>query len=50
MLVYNVGKYPDKTIDSVIKQSLSDWKLPLIENSHAGNSCGIIEKYVNRDS
>ncbi len=48
--VYNVGKYLDKTIDSVIKQSFSDWELLLIEDSSADNSDEIIKKYVKQDS
>tara|TARA_Y100001958_G_C21087809_1_gene441959 strand:+ start:131 stop:886 length:756 start_codon:yes stop_codon:yes gene_type:complete len=42
---YNKGNYLEETVESVIKQTLTDWKLFIIDNYSNDNSKEIIKKY-----
>ena len=48
--VYNVEKYIEKCIESVINQSVSNWELWLINDGSTDNSGGICHKYEMQDS
>ena len=49
MAVYNSSKFLNKSIDSVLKQSLTDWKLICVDDGSIDNSLEILHKYENRD-
>lgn len=48
--VYNTGKYLRDFLDSVLKQSFSDFELILIDDGSTDNSLEICRKYADRDS
>lgn len=48
--VYNVEKYLISAIESVLKQSYSNFELILVDDGSTDNCPSIIEKYVSRDS
>ena len=49
MATYNGGKYIKKQIESIINQSVTDWKLIVRDDGSKDETIEIIEKYVNED-
>lgn len=47
--VYNAGKYLKVALDSVFKQSFTDWELILVDNMSKDNSLTICESYAQTD-
>lgn len=47
---YNVGKYIEKCIESLLSQSLKDIEFIFIDDKGTDNSVQIIEKYTKQDS
>jgi glycosyltransferase involved in cell wall biosynthesis len=47
--VYNAEKFLHDCIESVIKQSFSNWELILVDNGSTDGSVDIIEKYIQQD-
>lgn len=47
--VYNGEKYVSMTIDSVLRQSYSNWEMVIIDDGSTDDSVGIISNYVNTD-
>lgn len=50
ILVYNIEKYLEECITSVIGQTLKDIEIIIINDGSTDNSLGIIEKYQKKDS
>jgi len=48
--VYNVEQYIGRCIESIQKQTLTDWELILIDDCSPDNSIDIIQEYANKDS
>lgn len=48
--VYNVEKYLDECLDSVINQSLMDLEIIIVNDGSTDNSSTIIEKFKQKDS
>ena len=48
--VYNVEKYLEECIESVINQTYSGWELILVDDGSTDHSCQICERYANKDS
>jgi len=48
--VYNVEKYIGRCIESIQKQTLTDWELILIDDCSPDNSIDIIQEYAKEDS
>jgi len=46
---YNASKYIDETIQSVIKQTYSNWELLIVDDCSTDNSVAIIKKYQGLD-
>lgn len=46
---YNGEKYISETIESVIKQTYSNWEMLIIDDGSTDNSAKIIDKYVSKD-
>ena len=44
---YNSGKYLEQAIQSIIKQSFSNWELIIIDGLSSDNSIDVIKKYEN---
>ena len=44
---YNNGKFLDKSIRSVIKQSFRNWRIYIVDDNSNDNSRGILKKYKN---
>lgn len=47
MPVYNCEKYLNKTIDSIISQTIEDWELIIVNDCSTDDSLKIIKKYNN---
>lgn len=47
--VYNVEKYIDKCLDSVVKQTYDNYEVIIVNDGSPDNSQKIIDKYVNKD-
>lgn len=47
---YNGEKYIKQSIDSVLKQSIDDWELIIVDDCSIDNTPQIVEEYRNRDS
>lgn len=47
--VYNVEKYIDRCLNSVLKQSYKDYEVIIVDDESPDNSIEIINKYVNID-
>lgn len=47
MSSYNKGKYISEAIESVLKQTFSDWELVIIDDGSTDGSIEIIRKYLN---
>lgn len=47
---FNSGKFIEKSIDSVLNQSYSDWELIIIDDCSFDNSLKIIEEYKDKDN
>lgn len=48
--VYNAEKFIENTIDSIIKQTHTDWELLLVDDCSKDNSESIIRRYMEKDS
>ena len=48
--VYNCEKTINKCIDSVLKQTFSDWQVLLVDDCSTDNSKQIIDDYIKKDS
>ncbi len=48
--VFNAEKFLQECVESVIKQSFSDWELILVDNGSTDSSIKLINKYVREDS
>lgn len=48
--VYNVEKYICRCIESVIKQSMKDWQLILVDDCSSDNSFAVMKQYAAKDS
>ncbi len=48
--VYNAGEFLDKTLDSVIAQSLTDWELIAVDDASPDNSLEVLQEYAASDS
>lgn len=48
--VYNVEKYIGRCIESIQKQTLTDWELILVDDCSPDNSIEIIQEYEKKDS
>lgn len=49
MPVYNGSKYLSNTIESILKQSYSNWELICVDDSSTDNSFEILNKYAKKD-
>ena len=47
--VYNAGKYLKEALDSVFKQSFTDWELILVDIMSKDNSLSICARSARRD-
>ena len=47
--IYNAEKYLKEALDSVFKQSFTDWELILVDNMSKDNSLTICESYAQTD-
>lgn len=47
--VYNVDKYLNKCLDSIVKQSFRDYELICIDDGSVDNSLSILESYAKND-
>ena len=47
--VYNVEKYIDRCINSIMSQTYTDWELLLIDDGSTDRSGDICEEYALRD-
>lgn len=47
--VYKVEKYIGRCIESIKKQTLTDWELILVDDCSPDNSIGIINEYASKD-
>lgn len=50
MPAYNAGKYIDQAIESVLKQTYSDWELIIVDDASIDNTLEIVRKYVQKDN
>lgn len=48
--VYNVGKYLGRCIESIQKQTLTDWELILVDDCSSDNSMDVIQSYAKNDN
>ena len=48
--VYNIEKYIGRCIESIQKQTLTDWELILVDDCSPDNSIEIIQEYAKKDS
>lgn len=48
--VYNVEKYLEETIESVLRQTIKNWELLLINDCSTDNSLLIMERYGQKDN
>lgn len=48
--VYNVEKYIGRCIESIQKQTLTDWELILVDDCSPDNSIEIIQEYAKKDN
>ena len=47
---YNAGRFIGETIESVLKQSFSDWEYTLVDDGSTDNSREVITSYLKNDS
>ncbi|MBA7569532.1 hypothetical protein ES708_11272 [subsurface metagenome] len=47
--VYNGAKYLRECLDSIVRQSYSNWECVIINNKSTDNTSNIAEEYVNQD-
>ena len=48
--IYNVERYLEETINSVLKQTFTDFELILVDDGSTDNSGKICDKYAQKDS
>ena len=46
---YNHGRHIAKSIDSIIKQTYTNWELIIVDNNSTDNTKKILSKYENND-
>lgn len=49
MPVYNIDAYLEQSIDSVIRQTFTDWELIIVDDGSTDNSPAICDKYATLD-
>ena len=42
---YNYGRYIEKAINSILRQTMSDWELIIIDDGSTDNTSSVIAKY-----
>ena len=47
--VYNVDKYLEKCIDSILNQTFDDFELICIDDGSTDTSLSILKEYANKD-
>ena len=47
--VYNTERFLNKCVDSILKQTYSDWELILVDDGSKDNSGKICDEYVKAD-
>ena len=50
MPTYNCGNYIEKTIESVIQQSYTNWELIIVDDCSKDNTENIIKNLIKNDS
>lgn len=50
MPTYNCGKYIAKSIDSVIKQSINDWEIQIVDDCSTDNTVEVLKSYLQKDN
>lgn len=48
--VYNVEKYLEECLDSILAQSYTNWEVILVDDGSTDSSAAICDKYVSQDS
>jgi len=48
--VYNAERYISRCVDSILKQTYSDWELLLVDDGSKDNSLAILNDYGKKDS
>ena len=47
--IYNGGKFVDNAVESVLKQTFSDWELIIMDDGSRDNTLEVLKKYENND-
>lgn len=47
--VYNGAKYVSETIESVLRQTYTDWEMIVVDDGSKDDSARIVSEYVERD-
>lgn len=48
--VYNVGKYLEECIDSILSQTFTDWELIMVDDGSTDGSQAICDRYSDKDT
>jgi Glycosyltransferases involved in cell wall biogenesis len=46
---YNCGRYIGETIESVIKQTYTNWEMIIVDDCSSDNTKSVVQAYLNRD-
>ncbi len=47
---YNVSKYVEQCLESVIQQTYMDWEIIVIDDGSTDGTVDVIKQYVNKDN